>query len=270
VSDLASDVRMMAAVPPRRSLARIYWLEARAEVLKAMRLPAFVAPLLAFPAMFYLLFGVLMKSGPVGGFNISEYLLATYAAFGVMNAALFGFGVGVAAERGQGWLLVKRATPMPAGAMLVGRLATSLLFGVAVIVLLYILGFTLGHVRLPAATLVELGAVLAAGALPFAALGLAVGYLAGPNSAPVVCNLIALPVSFASGLWIPYPFLPPVVRQVAHAMPAYHYSQLALDVLGKGNHEPALWSVLYLVGFTALMLLLARVGYLRDEGRTFG
>lgn len=270
MNGLAGEMRILAEAPRRRNLARIYWLEARSEVLKAMRLPGLVVALLAFPAMFYLLFGVLMRSGPVGGFNIAEYLLATYGAFGVMNAAIFGFGVGVAAERGQGWLLLKRATPMPAGAMLAGRLATSVLFGLAVIALLDVLGFTLGHVRLPAATLLELAAVLAAGALPFAALGLAVGYLAGPNSAPVVCNLIVLPVSFASGLWIPYPFLPPVVRQIAHGLPAYHYAQLALGVLGKGNHEPVLWSVLYLVGFTALMLLLARFGYLRDEGRTFG
>jgi len=260
----------MVAAAPRRSLARIYWLEARAEALKAMRLPAFVLPLFFFPIMFYLLFGVAMRYGALGGVSVAEYMLATYGAFGVMNAALFGFGIGVAGERGQGWLLLKRATPMPPLALFVGKLAMSLLFSAAVIAVLFALGLGPGHVRAPATTLAELAAVLVAGALPFAAMGLALGYWAGPNSAPVLCNLLSLPMAFASGLWIPYPMLPSFLRQIAHGLPAYHYAQLALGVIGAGNREPAAWGVLYLVGFTAVMLALARLGYLRDEGRTYG
>jgi ABC-2 type transport system permease protein len=272
VSETMIDVLDPAAAPGpwRRSLGRIYWLEAKSELWKTLRMPAYVVPLFAFPAFFYLLFGVAMRTGPVSGWNPAEYLLATYAAFGVMNAALFGFGVGVASERGQGWLLLKRATPMPALALFAGKLVMSLLFSAGVVAFLCGLGLTLGHVRLPAATLVELAAVLVGGALPFAALGLALGYWAGPNSAPMLCNLVSLPSAFASGLWIPYPFLSRFIQHAAHGLPAYHYAQLALKVLGAGNREPAAWSLLYLVLFTAVMLLLARLGYLRDEGKTYG
>ena len=255
---------------PRRNLGRIYWLEAKAEALKVMRLPGFVLPMFAFPVMFYLLFGVAMRYGSYQGLSMAAYLLATYGAFGVMNVSLFGFGVGIAAERGQGWLLLKRATPMPPLALLAGKLAMSLLFGTGVIALLFALALGPGHVRMPAATFVELLAVLVPGALPFAAMGLAIGYWAGPNSAPMLCNLLSLPMAFASGLWIPYFMLPSFMRQIAHGLPAYHYAQLALGVIGAGNHEPAVWSVLYLAAFTAVMVLLARFGYLRDEGRTYG
>jgi ABC-2 type transport system permease protein len=270
VSELAMKTPAAVPVAPRRSLARIYWMEARSEALKAMRLPFFVLPLLGFPIMFYLLFGVAMRFGSIGGLSMAEYMLATYGAFGVMNAALFGFGIGIAAERGQGWLLLKRATPMPPLALLTGKLAMSFLVSAAVVVALLALGLGPGHVRAPAAQLAELAAVLVAGALPFSAMGLAIGYWAGPNSAPVLCNMLALPIAFASGLWIPYPMLPSFVRQVAHGLPAYHYAQLALGVIGAGNHEPAAWSLAYLAGFTVLMLVLARIGYLRDEGRTYG
>jgi ABC-2 type transport system permease protein len=262
-----------AAVPsplPRRRLGRIYWLEAKAEALKTLRLPGFALPLLVFPAMFYLLFGVAMRYPALGRVSMAEYMLATYGAFGMMNAALFGFGVLVAAERGQGWLLLKRATPMPPLALFVAKLAMSLLFGVLVVAVLYALALGPGHVRAPASTLAALAAVLVAGALPFAAMGLAIGYWAGPNSAPIVCNLLSLPVAFTSGMWIPFPLLPSFLRQLAHGLPAYHYAQLALGVIGAGNREPAGWSVAYLAVFTAVMLLLARAGYLRDEGRTYG
>jgi ABC-2 type transport system permease protein len=254
----------------RRSLVRIYWLEAKSEALKAPRLPAYLVPLIAFPVFFYVLFGVSLRPGPVGGFNLAEYLLATYGAFGVMNAALFGFGIGIAAERGQGWLLLKRATPMPPMALFAGKLAMSLLFGVLVIAALFLLGITVGHVIVPWTTLARLAAVLVGGALPFAALGLAVGYWVGPNSAVPVCNLLSLPIAFVSGLWIPYAMLPRFFQGLAHDLPAYHFAQLALKTLGKGNPEPAVWSVLYLVVFTGVMLALACVGYLRDSGRTYG
>jgi ABC-2 type transport system permease protein len=256
--------------PAHRNLARIYWLEAKSEVLKTLRLPAYAIPLLAFPLFFYVLFGVSLRPGPVGGFNVAEYLLATYGAFGVMNAALFGFGVGVASERGQGWLLLKRATPMPAMALFAGKLAMSVLFGALVIASLFLLGVTAGHVSLPWTTLARLAAVLIGGTMPFAALGLAVGYWLGPNSAPPVCNLLSLPIAFVSGLWIPYAMLPHFFQRLAHYLPAYHLAQLALKTLGKGNPEPALWSFLYLLAFTAIMLALACIGYLRDEGRTYG
>lgn len=44
-----------------RSLGRIYALEARYELLKLIRLPAYVVPTLAFPLVFYLLFGVALR-----------------------------------------------------------------------------------------------------------------------------------------------------------------------------------------------------------------
>ncbi|HVT58127.1 MAG TPA: ABC transporter permease [Thermoanaerobaculia bacterium] len=257
------------SLPPKRNLPRIYALEAKYDMLRALRLPAFVIPLFAFPLFFYVLFGVAMKY-EVGSFDISRYLLATYGAFGVMNVALFGFGVGVAAERGLGWMLFKRATPMPPLAHMAGKMVSALLFGAAIVVALFALGLTAGGVRMPLSTFASLAGVLVLGSLPFSAFGLAIGYWAGPNSAAPICNLISLPMAFGSGMWMPLFLLPPVVRQIAHYLPAYHYSQLALGVLHASNGEPAWRSAGFLLGFTLLSLLAAWVGYRRDEGKTYG
>jgi ABC-2 type transport system permease protein len=61
---------------------------------------------------------------------------------------------------------------------------------------------------------------LVAGSLPFSAMGLALGYFTGPNSAPSTINLIYLPMSFCSGLWVPFMFLPKMVQQIAVAAAA--------------------------------------------------
>jgi len=258
-------------ISQERNLFRIHVLEAKYEFLKLLRLPAYIIPTLAFPLVFYMLFGVAMKhQGPGGAFDFPTYLIATYGAFGVMNAALFGLGVGLAVERGQGWLLFKRATPMPPLAPYLGKLAMCLLFGTIMILALFTLGATAGGVRLPLSTWLSLGAVQVAGALPFAACGLAVGYWAGPNSAPAIINLISLPAAFGSGMWFPIQMMPGFVRKIAQFLPPYHYAQLTLGRLGLDRGEPASRHVAVLVVFTAASMAFAWWGYRRDEGKTFG
>lgn len=259
-----------AGEAPCRSLPRIYLLEAWYEFLKLMRLPAYSIPTVTFPVLFYVFFGLSFNSGAANRVEVATYLLATYGAFGVIGAALFGFGVGVAVERGQGWMLLKRASPMPPGAYFAAKITLSLLFGTVIVCLLYTLGALFGGVSMPPASWALLALVHIAGALPFCAMGLALGYLCGPNSAPAVVNLIYLPMAFASGLWLPIRMLPGFFRTLAPALPPYHYSQLALKVVGADSGGSVAAHLSFLAGFTVFCLALAWIGYRRDEGKTYG
>src|SRR5690606_6976623 len=110
--------------------------------------PAYAIPSIAFPIVFYTMFG-LVFGGRIGSVPMSAYLVATYGAFGVIGAALFGFGVGVAIERGQGWMVLKRATPMPPLAFFTGKLFVAMVFASIIVVLLIGLAIFAGGVRLP-------------------------------------------------------------------------------------------------------------------------
>jgi ABC-2 type transport system permease protein len=240
---------------------RAYVLEAKYELLKLLRMPGFVIPSIAFPAMFYLLFGVMFGRGRVGGLTMATYLVATYGAFGVIGVSLFGFGVGVAIERGQGWMLLKRASPMPPMAFFAAKLVLCTIFAAVVVGVLATLGVTLGGVSLAPGTWVRLSATLIFGALPFCALGLGLAYVVGPNSAPPIVNLLYLPMSFLSGLWMPFEVLPPFVKAVAPFLPPFHLGQLALGAIGGGAGMP-IWShVAALAGFTGIGLALALWGF---------
>ncbi|MER3478898.1 MAG: ABC transporter permease, partial [Meiothermus sp.] len=83
---------------------RIFALEAKYEFLKSWRLPIYSLSTLGFPLMFYAIFGLSFDNQSAGPVNTATSMLATYGAFGTIGAALFGFGVGVAVERGQGWM----------------------------------------------------------------------------------------------------------------------------------------------------------------------
>jgi ABC-2 type transport system permease protein len=249
----------------------IYLKEAKYEFLKNLRLRVYTASVISFPLMFYVLFGLVLNAkATIGGTSLPTYLIATYGTFGVMGASLFGTASGLAADRGLGWLQVKRASPMPPFAYFIAKVILSMIFSAIVVTLLLILGFAFGGVRMPLPEVVRLLATLVAGSLPFSALGLAIGYFAGPQSAPGVINLIYLPMSFCSGLWVPYMFLPKMLRQIALALPPYHLSQLALGVVGAGNHDSAAthWEVL--LAFTLISLGVARIGFQRDQGKLYG
>ena len=253
-----------------RSNPAIYVTEARHEFLKLIRIPIFAVSTIALPVMFYVLFGVALGGGEAGGVGATTYMMATYGTFGVIGAALSGFGVSVALERGQGWMRLKRVSPMPPQAYFVAKVVMATTVSALIIGALFILGATLGGVRMPATQWISLGLVLILGALPFSAMGLAFGYLVGPNSAPAILNLFYLPMAFASGLWIPIQQLPAFVQGIAPALPPYHFAQLALGAVGAAEGGSPALHVVVLLAFTALFLTVAAWGFRRDEGRTYG
>jgi ABC-2 type transport system permease protein len=213
---------------------------------------------------------VLNAKEAIGGTGVPTYMIATFGTFGVMGASLFGTASGLASDRGLGWLQVKRASPMPPFAYFAAKVLVSMGFSAIVVLLLLVLGISFGGVRMPLAETAKLIATLVVGSIPFSAMGLALGYFAGPNSAPAAINLIYLPMSACSGLWVPYMFLPKVVRQIALALPPFHLSQLALGVVGAGFHQStaAHWEVL--LAFTMICLGVARIGFQRDQGKLYG
>lgn len=249
----------------------VYVIEAKYEFLKLWRMPAYAVPSILFPVMFYALFGLAFGSGRVTPTTtMAAYLIATYGAFGVIGAALFGFGVGVAVERGQGWMTLKRATPMPPLAYFAAKLFMAAVFSAIIALLLFTLGSMFGGVSFPALTWVRLFVTLVLGAIPFGALGLAIGYLVGPNAAPAIVNILYLPAAFGSGLWIPIDVMPPIVKAIAPFLPPYHLGQLALSAIGADRGAPAWTHVVVLLGFTLAGIGVALWGYRRDEDKTWG
>jgi ABC-2 type transport system permease protein len=238
---------------PRRALGA-YVEEARSECLRYMRAPGFMLPIMLFPGMFYLLFGVVM--GKSEGADAARYLLASYSVFGVMSPGLFGFGVSLAIERDGGLLTLKRALPMPPGAYLLGKMLMAMTVAAVVVGVLLAMALGLAHVSLSLGQAAGLLLTGVLGVLPFCALGMYVGTLFKGQSAPAMLQLIYLPMSFLSGLWFPLPMMPKVLQQIAPVWPSYHLDRIALAAVGMG--QGALWPhLLVLIGFGGVFLLLA-------------
>ena len=240
---------------PAHSSWPSYVQEAKCEFLRMLREPAFCGPVIGFPVLFYLLFGVLLDKGEG---KAAQYLLATYGAFGVIGAGLFGFGVSIAVDREKGLLRLKRALPVPPGAMLLAKMMMAMLFAAIISLVLAVIAATVAGVVLEPSQWIRLFVINVLGVLPFCAIGLFVGSVVGGNAAPALLNMLYLPMAFLSGLWLPLTMLPGIISTIAPLWPAYHLGQLALKVVGFDAGQPLAMHVAVLVGITALFFVLAQ------------
>ncbi|GAB2495357.1 ABC transporter permease [Arenimonas alkanexedens] len=250
---------MTASLPsarPAGSLLRIQALESWYELLSVLRQPAFALPTLLFPLVFYLLFAVVLP-GKWGGLERAAYLLATYGVFGVIGPALFGFGVGLAIEREKGWLELKRVSPMPTMVYFLAKISMSLVVGLVVVCLLSIAAVLAGGVRMAPGTWGLLVATLLLGTLPFCAMGLWLGTLVRGQGAVALVNLVYLPMSVLSGLWIPIFAFPVLMQKLAVLWPAWHLGRMALGVVGQAQDVRYGLHVAVLLATTAVFLALA-------------
>lgn len=240
-------------------MLQIYRNEAKYDLLSLLRTPGFYLPALLFPAVFYYFFGVLF---PYSGGDPARVMVA-YCCFGVIGPALFNFAIAVAGDRQHGWLALKRLSPMPMSAYMVAKWSSSLFFAVLILLTLYVIGGSFSDVVLSRGQWLALTLVLLLGTLPFALLGLVIGLFCSDKAAPAVVNLIYLPMAFLAGLWVPLSVLPDYVQTIAYGLPTYHFSQLAMKIIGQDQGLSIGVHIAYLAVLSAGLAWLAHYRFRR-------
>lgn len=235
---------------------------ARASTLELLRLPAFAVPTVGFPSLFFLFFAV-----PGFGGEEPELATALYAGFAVLGVAFFQFGVGIAVDRASPWERYVRTLPAGPGPRFGGRLLSAAAFGALSAGCVVLVGLATISPRLPASGWLTLAVTLLAGSVPFALLGIALGYLASPRGALPIANVVYLALSYAGGLWTGPESLPAQVERLSPVLPTRALADaLASAALGTGA-PPRAWLVL---GATAAAAAaLAGWAYRRDEGERY-
>ena len=232
-----------------------------AQLREYARHPAFVVPTLAFPSMFFLFFVT-----PRADAREADVLMATYAAFAVLAIAFFQFGVGVAAERTSPWETYLRTLPVGATTRFAARSAAALVFATIAAAVLIGVALATTPADLSAERWLRLALTLAGGAVPFALLGIAIGYWTPPRAALPIANVLYLGLAFIGGLWTAPDELPRSVDRLSQLTPTRHWAEtLVAAVEGRGPGLHAVW----LAAFGVISGALAVLGYRRDEGEHF-
>jgi ABC-2 type transport system permease protein len=240
--------------------------QTQAEFRRLVRVPEFTGFGLAFPLILYIFIG--LQNVNVRGFDYHKYALASMCAYAVVNIALSSFGISVANERGSRMDALMRATPVRPIAPLIGKTVAAVVFALASLGLLYLAGMLLAGISMPLEQWFNLTWRLLLGMIPFICLGFAIGYISGPSAAVIVVNLIFLPMSFASGIFIPIDSLPSFIQNFAPYLPMYHLGHIAWNAIGIQYNDLGK-SVLALAGYTVVFLALTLWAVRREDDRRF-
>jgi ABC-2 type transport system permease protein len=211
-------------------LLNAYWTETKYEFLRMLRNLAFGGPILLVPIGTYLLFAVAVAAdGITKDPALADFLFAGFSVMAVSMPAVFSVGCILALERDQGLMKLKRAQPAPTGSWLVAKTATAMGFAVLAYLPILIAGIFVGRLTMSGGELAAMSAVLIAGSIPFAAIGLLIGATVPGSSAPGWANLFYLPCIYLAGLFIP---LPKFMHSQTVIWPSFHLDQLALAAGG--------------------------------------
>ncbi len=182
---------------------------------------------LTMPVIFLVVFaGVFGDSHTVvNGVTVktSDYYVPGIMALTIVTSSLISLVMQIATERDSGILKRRRARPVPATVLVAGRVLSSSLLTVAVLVVLLVIAKAAYGVTLPLASVPALVATVVVGSAALSCLAYALASVV-PNAeaAQPLMQAVTLPLYFVSGVWIPTDELPEGLRRAGQLFPIEH------------------------------------------------
>jgi ABC-2 type transport system permease protein len=161
----------------------------------------------------------------------STYYLPGIVTLGLIQTTFTNLTVSLTASRERGLLKRLRTTPLPTWTFMAGRIITSAVAAVLLVVLLVAIGRVAYGVAVPTTTIPAGLLALLVGTFTFSALAFAVSTAIPSQDAAVpITNAITLPLYFISGIFIPQELIPSGVREVARIFPVQRLYDAFLTV----------------------------------------
>ena len=261
---------MLPSVLERTSLfCRILFAESLIEFLKCIRTPAFSSSIIGFPVIVYLFCGLAIEWGESIE-NSNHFWLIVASSIGAISTGLFGFGVYVAIERGQGWLLLKRVSPMPILVYFLAKAVMAMAFSALIGSTILLIGLLFASVKLTLVQSILIPVVAAVSTIPYCMIGLVCGFMAGPHSAHAVVNILYLPLLLLGGIIIPFDVLPQFVQFISVFTPVFHSSQLAFKLINTSLGYSPFLHICVLSIYMIVCVSLAGIFYKSEKRRALG
>lgn len=235
----------------------------RLEVLRTLRNRQYLLMIVVLPAVFAVFFTKLF--GSFGTAEEARRYAASYMvsmmAFGGMGAVLTATGPRIATERDNGWLRQLRATPLSARAVFAAKVLAATALALPSLVLVAVVGWAVNGVNLSWWQWPAILALLWLGTVPFAGLGVLLGYLLNPDASAGATSGVYLMLALLGGLWVPVQLFPATLVSVVQWLPSYRYADLGRAVLA--GHGPGGVSMAVLVGYGLVFAAAATARYRR-------
>jgi ABC-2 type transport system permease protein len=190
---------------------------------------------LALPILFLVIFAALFgrqghtETVPGGRISTSVYYVPGIIALGVIAACFGNLVASVTAQRERGVLKRRRATPVPAAAIIAGRVLTAIVIAVVMAAVLLGIGWAAYGAHVPGRTAVALVVTVIVGAASFCCMGYALtALIRNEDAALPTTQALLLPLCFVSGVFVAVTILPHWLADVGEVFPVRHLANALL------------------------------------------
>ena len=176
-----------------------------------------------FPLMFLVIFASLDRGAHISrlhGIPYDVFFVPGILAYGLIATTFVNMAISTAILRDQGVLKRMQGTPLPPWGYVAARIGSTLVIVLTMTALVLGLGAIAYGVHIRASTLPGLIATLALGTAVFTSLGIGITrFIPNAEAAPVVVNLLILPLTFISSIWFPTTGMPNWLVDIAKFFP---------------------------------------------------
>jgi ABC-2 type transport system permease protein len=199
------------------------------ELTRALRNRKFLFFSVIYPSVLFLIIaGNADSTTEVTGTDLTlpTYMMVSMASFGALTAVLMGNSERIAKERESGWVRQLRLTTLPGRGYVLAKTASAAVVSLPSIVVVFVVAAAVKDVRLDAWQWLALTGAIWAGSLVFAALGVAIGYLASGDAVRPIMMITYFGLSMLGGLWMPTTTFPSWLQDIAEWLPTHAYAAL--------------------------------------------
>jgi ABC-2 type transport system permease protein len=190
---------------------------------------------LALPVLFLVIFASVFGGRghtvpvPHGRISTSVYYVPGIITLGIIAASFGNLVASVTAQRERGVLKRRRATPVPASAIIAGRVITAIVIAVVMAAVLLGIGWAAYGAHVPGRTALALVVTVMTGAASFCCLGYALtSLIQNEDAALPSTQAILLPLYFISGVFVAVTVMPHWLADVGEIFPVRHLADALL------------------------------------------
>ncbi|WP_210585665.1 ABC transporter permease [Streptomyces sp. GESEQ-35] len=223
------------------------------ELTRALRNRKFLFFSVLYPSILFLLIAGSADSATKvdgTGLTLPTYMMVSMASFGALTAVLMGNSERIAKERENGWVRQLRLTALPGRGYVLAKTASAAVVSLPSIVVVFAVAAVVKDVRLDAWQWLALTGAIWAGSLVFAALGVAIGYLASGDAVRPITMITYFGLSILGGLWMPTTTFPIWLQDIAKWVPTHAYAALGQAI--EQSQAPHATDIAVLAAFFAL------------------
>lgn len=220
------------------------------ELARALRNRKFLFFSVIYPSVIFLLASSQTGTVDGTGLSVASYVMVSMASFGALTAVLMGNSERIAKERESGWVRRLRLTTLPGRGYVLAKTASAAVVSLPSIVVVFVVAAAVKDVRLDAWQWLALTGAIWAGSLVFAALGVAIGYLASGDAVRPITMIIYFGLSILGGLWFPSTGFPTWLQDIAKWLPTHAYAALGRSI--EQSQAPHAQDIAILVAFFLL------------------